>query len=220
MSERGPVTRTVADVIIARLAEHTDHLFGVGGANIEDVYDAVQRRPDVMTGIVAKHEFGAATMADGYARATNRLGVVAATSGGGAMNLLAALAESYDSRVPVLALVGQPPTGLEGCGAFQDTSGGPGLLDAERIFGAVSRFCAKITRARDLPGALDHAIAAAFAGGPAVLLLPKDIQATPVATSSTVGGNPSCHPGVGVCRCLHTTRGGEPDHDAREGENS
>ncbi|WP_067539750.1 thiamine pyrophosphate-binding protein [Nocardia crassostreae] len=177
MSEHGSVTRTVADVIVARLAEHADHLFGVGGANIEDLYDAVARRPEVMTGIVAKHEFGAATMADGYARATGRLGVVVATSGGGAMNLLAALAESYDSRVPVLALVGQPPTALEGRGAFQDTSGGGERLDAERIFATVSRFCAKVTRAEDIPAALDWAIDAALAGGPAVLLLPKDIQA-------------------------------------------
>lgn len=179
VSERGAV-ETVADVIVARLGEYTEHLFGVGGANIEDIYDAVQRRPELMTGIVAKHEFGAATMADGYARATNRLGVVAATSGGGAMNLLAALAESYDSRVPVLALVGQAPTGLEGRGAFQDTSGGAGRLDAERIFGAVSRSCVKVTRPQDIHAELDRAIEAAFAGGPAVLLLPKDIQAAPV----------------------------------------
>lgn len=177
VSDRGVVSGTVADVIVARLAEHTDHLFGVGGANIEDIYDAVQRSADGITGVVAKHEFGAATMADGYARATNRLGVVAATSGGGAMNLLAALAESFDSRVPVLALVGQAPTGLEGRGAFQDTSGAPGLLDAERIFGSVTRSCSKVTRPEDIHVELDRAIEVALAGGPAVLLLPKDIQA-------------------------------------------
>ncbi|WP_309231333.1 thiamine pyrophosphate-binding protein [Nocardia sp. SYP-A9097] len=177
MSERGAAARTVADVIVTRLGAYTDHLFGVGGANIEDLYDAVQRHPDLLTGIVAKHEFGAATMADGYARATNRLGVVAATSGGGAMNLLAALTESYDSRVPVIALVGQPPIGLEGRGAFQDTSGGPGRLDAERIFGAVSRSCVKVSRPQDIHAELEWAIETALAGGPAVLLLPKDIQA-------------------------------------------
>ncbi|MGW4247720.1 thiamine pyrophosphate-binding protein [Nocardia sp. NPDC004722] len=127
--------------------------------------------------MIAKHEFGAATMADGYARATGRLGVVAATSGGGAMNLLAALTESYDSRVPVLALVGQPPTALEGRGAFQDTSGLLGRLDARRIFGAVSRYCAKVTNPEEISDELDRAIAAALSGGPAVLLLPKDIQA-------------------------------------------
>ncbi|GAB2563834.1 thiamine pyrophosphate-binding protein [Nocardia heshunensis] len=166
----------MADLIVDRIAAHTDHLFGVGGANIEDLYDAVHRRPG-LTGLIAKHEFGAATMADGYARATNRLGVVAATSGGGAMNLLAALTESFDSRVPVLALVGQPPTALEGRGAFQDTSGLPGRLDARRIFGAVSRYCAKVTDPEGISDELDRAIDAALGGGPAVLLLPKDIQA-------------------------------------------
>ncbi|MFE3190953.1 thiamine pyrophosphate-binding protein [Nocardia sp. NPDC059240] len=177
MSESKQGTSTVADLIVERLAAHTDHLFGVGGANIEDLYDAVHRHP-TLTGLIAKHEFGAATMADGYARATNRLGVVAATSGGGAMNLLAALTESFDSRVPVLALVGQPPTALEGRGAFQDTSGLPGRLDARRIFGAVSRYCAKVTSPEDISDELDRAIDAALGGGPAVLLLPKDIQAT------------------------------------------
>lgn len=172
---------TVADLIVARLVRHSDHLFGVGGANIEDIYDAVERGPSGLTGVVAKHEFGAATMADGYARTTNRLGVVAATSGGGALNLIAALGESFDSRVPVLALVGQPPLALEGRGAFQDTSGAPGRLNAERLFGAVARHCEKVSDATNITAALDRAIDAAYTGGPAVLLLPKDIQTTPLA---------------------------------------
>ncbi|MFE6859498.1 thiamine pyrophosphate-binding protein [Nocardia sp. NPDC057668] len=197
MSDSRRASGTVADVIVARLAAHTDHLFGVGGANIEDVYDAVARA-DGLTGIVAKHEFGAATMADGYARATNRLGVVAATSGGGAMNLLAALTESYDSRVPVLALVGQPPIGQQGRGAFQDTGGGPGLLDAERIFGAVTRLCVKVTRPQDIHAALDRAIAAALAGGPVALLLPKDIQAAPVLQRPAGTGSATAVPVAGA----------------------
>ncbi|WP_067701628.1 thiamine pyrophosphate-binding protein [Nocardia jejuensis] len=182
MSDRA-VSTTVADVIVRRIAAYTDHVFGVGGANIEDLYDAVHRSVRPLTGIVAKHEFGAATMADGYARATDRLGVVMATSGGGALNLLAALGESYDSRIPVLALVGQAPTGVEGRGAFQDTSGGIGRLDAEAIFRSVSVYCAKVTRAQDVARVLDEAIAAALSGGPAVLLLPKDVQAAVVLES-------------------------------------
>ena len=106
------------------------HVFGVDGANIEDLYDAAFFCPD-LTAVLAKHEFSAATMADGYSRATAGLGVVAATSGGGALNLVAGLGESYASRVPVLALVGQSPTTLDGRGAFQDTSGRNGSLNAE-----------------------------------------------------------------------------------------
>ncbi|WP_405490010.1 thiamine pyrophosphate-binding protein [Nocardia sp. NBC_00511] len=196
MSDQAPETRTVADRIVERLAAHTDHLFGVGGANIEDLYDAVQRRAD-LTGIVAKHEFGAATMADGYARATGHLGVVAATSGGGALNLIAALGESFDSRIPVLALVGQPPTVLEGRGAFQDTSGGADRLDAEAVFGSVSRYCAKVVRPQDIDEELDRAITIALTGGPAVLLLPKNIQAAPASDSeSTADDGPATASGA------------------------
>ncbi|MGL6236232.1 MAG: thiamine pyrophosphate-binding protein [Segniliparus sp.] len=175
-------TRSVADHIVARIAdEGTDTIFGVDGANIEDVYDAIDRLGPKLRGIVAKHEFGAATMADGYARTTNRLGVVIATSGGGALNLVAGLGEAFDSEVPVLALVGQPPTALEGRGAFQDTSSRAGTIDAVGLFSHVSRFCAKATSADEVPELLEQAIAAARAGGPAVLLLPKNVQQAELA---------------------------------------
>ena len=153
------------------------HMFGVGGANIEDLYDAVHRGGAVRS-VVAKHEFSAVTMADGYARTTRRLGVVAATSGGGSMNLVPGLAEAYASRVPVLALVGQPPTGQEGHGAFQDSSGKAGSFDAREVFAPVSRFCARVDDAHSFTELLPRAIAAAQADlrGPAVLLLPKDVQ--------------------------------------------
>ncbi|WP_280243789.1 thiamine pyrophosphate-binding protein [Nocardia abscessus] len=169
-------TRAVDYLVRAVSALGVRHIFGVDGANIEDLYDAIFDAPDHVTGVVAKHEFSAATMADGYARTTGGLGVVAATSGGGAMNLVAGLAESFASRVPVLALVGQPPTLLEGNGAFQDTSGRAGAIDAVRLFGAVSTFCARVESAADLPDQLDRAVHAARRGGPAVLLLPKDVQ--------------------------------------------
>ncbi|MDH6289964.1 acetolactate synthase-1/2/3 large subunit [Rhodococcus opacus] len=166
----------VADYIVAALAaEGVEHVFGVGGANIEDLYDALHRSHDV-EGVVAKHEFSATTMADGYARTSNRIGVVAATSGGGALNVIAGLGEAFASRVPLLALVGQPPTTLEGMGAFQDTSGLAGSIDATRLFGEVSVYCARVESPLDLERQLAEALAAARRGGPAVLLLPKDIQ--------------------------------------------
>ncbi|MDX2595544.1 MULTISPECIES: thiamine pyrophosphate-binding protein [Streptomyces] len=172
----------LVDRLAAELAAAgVTHLFGVGGANIEDLYDAVHRGGAVR-GVVAKHEFSAVTMADGYARTTGRVGVVAATSGGGAMNLVPGLAEAYASRVPVLALVGQPPTGQEGQGAFQDTSGRAGSFDAREIFAPVTRFCARVDDPDSLAELLPRALAAAQAAprGPAVLLLPKDVQQAPV----------------------------------------
>ncbi|MFI9803780.1 thiamine pyrophosphate-binding protein [Streptomyces sp. NPDC052301] len=175
-----PETETIrlVDHLAGELARAgVTHMFGVGGANIEDLYDAVHRGGAVR-GVVAKHEFSAVTMADGYARTSRRLGVVAATSGGGAMNLLPGLAEAYASRVPVLALVGQPPTGEEGRGAFQDTSGKAGSFDAREVFAPVSRFCARVDDPDSLTQLLPRAVAAAQADprGPAVLLLPKDVQ--------------------------------------------
>ncbi|MEV7175547.1 thiamine pyrophosphate-binding protein [Kitasatospora sp. NPDC093679] len=169
----------VVDHLAAALAEDgVRQVFGIGGANIEDLYDALHRLGGRPHTVVAKHEFSAVTMADGYARTTGRLGVVAATSGGGAMNLLPGLAEAYASRVPVLALVGQPPTALDGLGAFQDTSGRAGSLDAHRLFAPVSRFCARVEDPDALPRLLAEAMAAARSHprGPAVLLLPKDVQ--------------------------------------------
>ena len=166
----------VVDHIITQLAASgIDYIFGVDGANIEDLYDAAFLTDDI-TAILAKHEFSAATMADGYSRAVSRIGVVAATSGGGSLNLVAGLGESLASGVPVLALVGQAPTSLDGRGSFQDTSGRSGSLDAVALFSAVSVYCRRVTDPQDIVPALAEALVAASSGGPAVLLLPKDIQ--------------------------------------------
>ncbi|EUA07054.1 thiamine pyrophosphate enzyme, N-terminal TPP binding domain protein [Mycobacterium xenopi 4042] len=105
---------------------------------------------------------------------------MAATSGGAALNLVPGLGESLASRVPVLALVGQPATTMDGRGSFQDTSGRNGSLDAEALFSAVSVFCRRVLKPADIITALPAAVAAAQTGGPAVLLLPKDIQQTQV----------------------------------------
>ena len=172
------VTRSVrvVDYIVEYLAAlGVEHVFGVDGANIEDLFDAAHFC-DGLDAVLAKHEFAAATMADGYRRAGRGLGVLAATSGGGCLNTVPGLAEALASRVPVLALIGQAPTSLDGRGAFQDTSGRNGALDGLALFSAVSVYCRRVRTADDIVTALPEAIAAARSGGPAVLLLPKDIQ--------------------------------------------
>src|SRR5689334_10500696 len=192
----------VVDHIVAYLATNgIDYLFGVDGANIEDLYDAAHFRDDI-TAVLAKHEFSAATMADGYSRSGAGLGVVVATSGGGCLNTVPGLGEAYASRVPVLALIGQPPTTLDGRGSFQDTSGRNGALNAEALFSTVSVFCRRVVRAEDIHSALPDAIAAARTGGPAVLLLPKDIQ------QAAIGSN-----GVGFSAVA--TQLGDPETIAR-----
>jgi acetolactate synthase-1/2/3 large subunit len=166
----------VVDHIVEHLAAiDVTHVFGVDGANIEDLYDAAHFHPDI-TAVLAKHEFSAATMADGYSRSGAGLGVVAATAGGGALNVVPGLGEALASRVPVLALIGQPSTAFDGLGSFQDLSGRNGALNAEALFSAVSVYCHRVTEPADIVPALAQAIAAARSGGPAVLLLPKNIQ--------------------------------------------
>ncbi|CAJ1582488.1 thiamine pyrophosphate-binding protein [[Mycobacterium] wendilense] len=170
-----PAIVRVADHILAHLAAGgVTHVFGVDGENVEDLFDAAHFREDI-TAVLAKHEFAAAAMADGYSRAGAGLGVVMA-SGGAALNLIPSLGESLASRVPVLALVGQPPSRLDGFGAAGDTSGRNGSLNAQALFRAVSVFCERVTTPEHIRTALPRAIIAACAGGPAVLLLPKDIQ--------------------------------------------
>ena len=210
-----PRQHRVVDHIVGHLAGMgIDYIFGVDGANIEDLYDAAHFHSDI-TAVLAKHEFSAATMADGYSRAGAGLGVMAATSGGGALNLVAGLGESFTSRVPVLALVGQPATTMDGQGSFQDTSGRNGSLNAEALFSAVSVFCRRIMTPADIVTALPAAVAAARTGGPAVLLLPKDIQQSMVGVNGhdrrngcDVGLPPSLigtpHP---IVRALRRTQG-------------
>ena len=177
----------VVDHIVEHLARiDSDYIFGVDGANIEDLYDAAHFSSNI-TAVLAKHEFSAATMADGYSRSGAGLGVVAATSGGGALNLIPGLGESLASRVPVLALVGQAATTMDGRGSFQDTSGRNGSLDAEALFSAVSVFCRRVLTPADIISALPDAIAAARTGGPAVLLLPKDIQQAKIGVNGYGG---------------------------------
>jgi acetolactate synthase-1/2/3 large subunit len=198
----------VVDHVVGHLASMgVDYIFGVDGANIEDLYDAAFYRADI-TAVLAKHEFSAVTMADGYSRSGAGLGVVAATSGGGCLNTVPGLGEAHASRVPVLALIGQAPTTLDGQGAFQDTSGRNGALDGQALLRAVSVYCRRVTTPEDIVTVLPEAIAAAKTGGPAVLLLPKDVQqatlelvngaVTPITHRAVRTGDP--HPIVRALR--------------------
>ncbi len=202
----------MVDVIVDHLIEHgVKHLFGVGGANIEDLYDAAFLRHELMA-VLAKHEFSAANMADGYSRAGNGLGVVVATSGGASLNLVPGLGESLASRVPVLAFIGQPPVGMDGHGSFQDTSGRNGALDAEALFSSVSLHCERVLDPNDISAALLRAITAARAGGPAVLLLPKDVQQSQVDVAAPNDRNHQAVAATGDLSELASTLGHATGH--------
>lgn len=154
------------------------YVFGVSGANIEHLHDAIHRLGNgKLQSVMAKSEDGAAFMADCRARVHRTLGVCCSTSGGGMINLIAGIAESYAESVPVLALVGQPPSALEGRGAFQDSSGIGRTVDAMKLWGAVAKYVARISNSDDFWYHLTEAVKAALSGrpGPAVLMFPRNI---------------------------------------------
>jgi len=169
----------LADALVeALVAIGAKYVFGVSGANIEHLHDAIHRRGrGRLSSVLAKSEMGAAFMADCRARVHRTLGVCCSTSGGGMLNLMTGIAEAYMESVPVLALVGQPPAELEGRGAFQDSSGIGRAVDAYGMCSAVAKYTAKIERTQDFWPCLHVAIASALSGrpGPAVLLFPRSI---------------------------------------------
>jgi acetolactate synthase-1/2/3 large subunit len=160
------------------------YAFGMNGANIEDLFEAAHRAGGPST-VVAKHEFSAVAMAHGYHLRSGGIGVVLTTSGGGAFNAVAPLAEAMSSRVPLLAVIGQIPQALQGQGGFQDSSGTPGTPDAHRVFSSVSVSCLAAKSAEEVPQALERSVRAALEKrGPSVLLLPKDVQQSELRASA------------------------------------
>jgi acetolactate synthase-1/2/3 large subunit len=170
---------TLADALVTTLRDWgLEYLFGVSGANIEHLHDAVHRLGgDQFRSVCAKSEVGAAFMADCRARVHRTLGVCCATSGGGMMNLAVGVAEAFAESVPLLAIVGQPSTALEGRGAFQDSSGIGRTVNAEKLWASIAKYTVRITDPARFWECLDTAVTAAMSGrpGPAVLLIPRDL---------------------------------------------
>lgn len=182
----------LADALTATLRDwKLQYVFGVVGANIEHFYDSVHRLGHGrLKSVCAKSEIGAAFMADARARTHRTLGVCCATSGGGMMNLAVGIAESFAESIPVLAIVGQPPTKLAGRGAFQDSSGIGRSVDADSLWSAISKFHARIDDPKKFWQSLELAARAALNGrpGPAGLLIPRDLF------DCEVGDRPSWFP--------------------------
>lgn len=175
---------TVADAIIDSLVGwQIDAIFGVSGANIEHLHDAVHRRGlGRLRSVAARSESGAAFMADAYARVNGRLGVCCSTSGGGMMNLAVGVAESYQEGIPVLAIVGQVARSHEGTGGFQDSSGRGRTVAAAQMWRAIAKDVREVRSGETLWDDLLGAVRAALSGrpGPAVLLVPRDVWEIPV----------------------------------------
>jgi acetolactate synthase-1/2/3 large subunit len=148
--------------------EDVRFIFGYPGGAIMPVYDALLDSP--IRHILVRHEQAAALAADGYARATGKVGVCMATSGPGATNLVTGIANSYMDSVPVVAITGQVPTPLMGTDAFQE-------VDIFGITLPVVKHSFLVDSVDDLPCVVHEAFQIARSGrpGPVLIDLPKDI---------------------------------------------
>jgi acetolactate synthase-1/2/3 large subunit len=161
-----------ADIIVRALQEEgVELLFGHPGGAVLEIYDALYRNG--LRHALARHEQGAVHMADGYARATGRVGVALVTSGPGVTNALTGLATAYMDSIPIVVLTGQVKTHLIGNDAFQEA-------DNMGLTRPVTKHNYLVTDARDLATTLKKAfyIAASGRPGPVVVDLPKDVTET------------------------------------------
>ena len=171
LPEAGTVALRGADLVWRALEDAGGDLaFGYPGGACLPLYDALPDHPRVHH-VLVRHEQGAAHMADGYARATGRVGVCVATSGPGATNLVTGLACAYMDSVPVVAITGQVSTPLMGRDAFQET-------DVLGMVGPVTKHSFLVGAAEDIEPTIHRAFAIARAGrpGPVVVDIPKDVQ--------------------------------------------
>lgn len=150
--------------------EGVEVIFGYPGGAIIDLYDALDKDGSIKH-VLVRHEQGAAHAADGYARASGKVGVCLATSGPGATNTVTGIATAYMDSVPMVVFTGQVPTALIGNDAFQEVD----------IVG-ITRPCTKhnylVKDVKDLPRVIKAAFYIARTGrpGPVLVDIPKDVQ--------------------------------------------
>jgi acetolactate synthase-1/2/3 large subunit len=164
-------TLTGAEILWASLAgEGTTTVFGYPGGAILPVYDALRKFPTVHH-ILVRHEQGAAHMADGYARASGKVGVCMATSGPGATNLVTGLATAMLDSIPVVAITGQVSSKVLGSDAFQE-------IDITGITLPITKHNFLVTRAEQIAPAIREAFQIARSGrpGPVLVDITKDAQ--------------------------------------------
>ncbi|MFT4113606.1 biosynthetic-type acetolactate synthase large subunit [Silvibacterium sp.] len=161
---------TGAEIVWATLeGEGVREVFGYPGGAILPVYDALRKFP--IRHILVRHEQGAAHMADGFARASGKIGVAIATSGPGATNLVTGIATAMLDSVPMLCITGQVGSKALGTDAFQE-------VDITGITLPVTKHNYLVTRAEDIASTLREAIQVALSGrpGPVLVDITKDAQ--------------------------------------------
>jgi acetolactate synthase I/II/III large subunit len=160
-----------SDAVLRSLeAEGVDVAFGIPGGAILPTYDAIARGTTVRH-VLARHEQGAGHMAEGYARASGRVGVVIATSGPGATNLVTPIADAWMDSTPLVAITGQVRSALIGTDAFQE-------IDATGITMPIVKHSWLVQHVEELPGVMKAAFHIARTGrpGPVLVDIAKDVQ--------------------------------------------
>ncbi len=166
----GHAMLTGADMVIRSLVkEGVELIFGYPGGAIMPVYDALLDHD--LTHILSRHEQGATHMADGYARASGKVGVCVATSGPGATNLVTGLATAYMDSVPLVAVTGQVSSALIGTDGFQEA-------DTFGLSFPITKHSYFVSRTEDIPAVMKEAFFIARTGrpGPVLVDIPKDVQ--------------------------------------------
>ncbi len=161
-----------ADIIVRTLIkQNCDVVFGYPGGQILNVYDSLYKYRDEITHILTAHEQGAAHAADGYARSTGKIGVVFATSGPGATNLVTGIATAYLDSIPMLAITGNVSTAQIGTDSFQE-------IDITGITLPITKHNYFVSSVEDLSDIIKEAIKLARSGrpGPVLIDVPKDVQ--------------------------------------------
>lgn len=190
-----PEVMDMADLLVAYLEQlEIDYVFGIPGGAIEPLYNAIarnQRRGGRLSHIVARHEAGAAFMADGYARETGKIGVCVATSGPGATNLITAVATAYANDVPMLVITGQPALPSFGKHTLQESTCTG--IDVMGMLRPCTRYNSLVSHPLQLEWklltALQHATRAPR--GPVHLSVPVDVFRTPSMQSAPAYHLPS-----------------------------
>src|SRR5213593_5027486 len=159
-----------AEIVLQCLrAEGADLVFGYPGGAIMPLYDALDGSG--VRHILTRHEQGGIFAAEGYARATGRVGVAIATSGPGATNLVTGLADAKLDSTPVVAITGQVKSSVIGTDAFQETP-------TVEVCRAITKHHYLVTRIEDLTRVIKEAFYIASTGrpGPVIVDVPKDVQ--------------------------------------------
>ena len=163
---------TGAQILIETLIEQgVDTIFGYPGGSVLDIYDELYKNADRINHVISAHEQGAAHAAEGYARASGRLGVVLATSGPGATNLVTGIADANLDSTPLLAITGNVGTSVLGTDGFQE-------VDIVGVTYPIVKHSYQVKNVAKLADTIREAMQIAQSGrpGPVLIDIPKDIQ--------------------------------------------